>query len=286
MCRVAAWSNDVDIVGSEERVLDLPNTLLAAHTEFEVFLCDRVPVLVHHHDGKEKAEDAKEGAVNVVLDTDADLRREAKHENTGGDKGKAAKGNVAQRPPIVECSKDENYLGDDVDGDADDRKEELDDPESDLLCWRQPSNTLERGNGNEEANDKEEERADSDKLRWEEYEESVGAPCMACACPTHPERLWCAVFSKLEADKAVDEQAPEDGGAETDVDGREPLEEQQEVSTGDISSQSRSTHRVDTRVGGDDGRVEEDGEDFGNGVEVEEEDNLLAAWGGCVSDRQ
>jgi hypothetical protein len=73
---------------------------------------------------------------------------------------------------------------------------------------------------------------------------------------THPKTLGRAVLGELEADEAVDEQAPEDARAQPDVDGRED--------------------RVDGRIGGDDGRVEEDGEHLRDGVQVEEEYDLLA----------
>lgn len=46
---------------------------------------------------------------------------------------------------------------------------------------------------------------------------------------THPERFRCAILSELEADKAVDEQTPEDGCADTDVDGGEPLHKRKDT---------------------------------------------------------
>lgn len=63
----------------------------------------------------------------------ADCVAESKHENLGSDKERGAECNIADGPSVFQGSKDEDELRDDVDDNADQRPEEIYDPESDRI---------------------------------------------------------------------------------------------------------------------------------------------------------
>lgn len=183
----------------KERILDLPNCLLASNRELEILLSDRIPVLVHHHDGQEHAERAEESTVNVVLDRTADLLAKGVHQNETSDEEEQTEGDVSQWPSVIECSQHEQDLRDGVNEHASQWEDELNDPQSRLLGRRHASNALEGSERDKEADTKQQKRRESKE----------------------PQRLGCSVFRKLESDKPIDEQTPKDGCFQSDIHGRE-----------------------------------------------------------------
>ena len=61
-----------------------------------------VTYLVHHHDTEKVADSSKEQAVQVVADSSADLGTESVKNDLAYNEEKQAKGNVTQRPAVVE----------------------------------------------------------------------------------------------------------------------------------------------------------------------------------------
>lgn len=106
---------------------------------------------VNHHDGKEEAKDTEKGAVDVVLDTNANLLGEAKHQDARSDKGGDAESNVSERPSVIKCTKNKNDLREGVDRHTNDGEQQLHDPKADLFRGREAADGLERAQGDEEA---------------------------------------------------------------------------------------------------------------------------------------
>lgn len=77
---------------------------------------------------------------------------------------------------------------------------------------------------------------------------------------THPKTYGGAILIELEANEAVDENAPIKGANSASVHCSEP--------------------RVNRMVGRNDGGIEEDGEELDKHVDVEEQDDLLASDSG------
>ena len=98
---------------------DLPDILLGAHREFQILLGDRVPVLVHHHDGQQGTYGVEEGAIDIVFDVVADDDRENVHEDLAKDEEAKAEQDVTQGPAVVERLEHKHDLGNDVDSEKD-----------------------------------------------------------------------------------------------------------------------------------------------------------------------
>ena len=125
---------------------------------------DGIPVLVHHHDAKEHAQCEEEEAVDVVFDGVADGDAERKEEDLcDGEKG-GAKDDVADRPAVVEGAEDEDELGYDVDHGADERPEDVDDPESGRGHVVEPCEPFEGGDRDEEGGAEDAETRDAEEL--------------------------------------------------------------------------------------------------------------------------
>lgn len=127
----------------EERVLDFPYGRLVPDGELEIFLRDRVPILVHHHDGKQHAEREDEHAVDVVLYCVADLDAECEQDDLGHGEECSPEKDVANRPPVIERPPYENDLEDDVQDNADDWPNEVNDEQSDGVLEAESSVALE-----------------------------------------------------------------------------------------------------------------------------------------------
>jgi len=106
-----------------------------------------------HHDGKERAQRVEEGPVEVVRHGVADRVAEAVQEDLANDPERRAEQDVADRPPVVERAPHEEQLCDDVDDDAGEVEDELEDPEA---CWgggREARGVLERADRDQADND-------------------------------------------------------------------------------------------------------------------------------------
>ena len=64
---------NVPILLRRQQLPDLPIALLGPDTELQILARDRVPVLIHHHDGQQIAYRGEEQPVEVVLRAFADL---------------------------------------------------------------------------------------------------------------------------------------------------------------------------------------------------------------------
>lgn len=106
----------LQVSGGEEKV------------EAEETYSNRVPVLVHHHDTEEDAELREEEPINIVLDCVAYGRAECEEDDHTNDPKGGAKDDIADGPAVLQRAEDENELRDNVDGHADERPEEVDDP--------------------------------------------------------------------------------------------------------------------------------------------------------------
>lgn len=83
------------------RLLDFPNVLLCANREFQIFLGDRIPVLVDHHNSKQGANGAKEGTVDIMLDFITNIDRKDIQDDLTNNKEGDTKQNITQWPSIV-----------------------------------------------------------------------------------------------------------------------------------------------------------------------------------------
>ena len=135
----------------QEGLFDFPNCCLAANTEFEILLRDRVPVLVDHHDTEEHAESEEEETVNVVFDGIADCHAEGEEDNLGDSEEGGTEEDITNRPPVVECTGHEDELGDDIYDDADGWPDKVDDPKGERVCVVEAGEAFECRDGEEEA---------------------------------------------------------------------------------------------------------------------------------------
>ena len=135
----------------QEGLLHFPNSCLAANTEFEVLLSDRVPVLVDHHDTEKHAESEEEETVNVVLDSIANCHAEGEEDNLGDSEEGGTKEDITNWPPVVECADHKDELRNDVYEDANGRPDKVDDPKGDRFCIIESGEAFECRDREEEA---------------------------------------------------------------------------------------------------------------------------------------
>lgn len=102
-----------------QQLLHFPVIHPGADRELEVLLGDRVPVLVHHHDGEQVARGSEEETVEVVRDALADGRAEGVENNLAGDEEEDAEANVSQGPAVLQRARDQEDLHEHVDGQLD-----------------------------------------------------------------------------------------------------------------------------------------------------------------------
>lgn len=85
-----------------------------------------------------------------MLDSIADGDAERKQEDLGDSKEGSSENNITNGPPVVQCSENEGELGDDVDYDADEGPEDVDDPETDGFLKIEAGKPFEGGDCYEE----------------------------------------------------------------------------------------------------------------------------------------
>jgi hypothetical protein len=66
--------------------------------------------LVDHHDGQEIAESSKEKSIQVMLDVVADDIAELVQEDLSDDEDQHAEGDMAERPAVIQCVRDQEEL--------------------------------------------------------------------------------------------------------------------------------------------------------------------------------
>ena len=119
---------------------------------------------IDHHHRQQHAEDAKECAVDVVLHAVADLRAETKHKDESSHVEEDSKSDVSKRPSIIKGSNDQDDLRQDVNRNANDREQELDNEKPHDRCWSHASHTLESRNCDEKADSEYDCRANAERL--------------------------------------------------------------------------------------------------------------------------
>jgi hypothetical protein len=85
-----------------------------------------------------------------------------------------AEDDVANRPAVIERAEDEHELRDSVDDGADERPEDVDDPECDGLGEAEAGEALEGRDGEEEGNAKDDQTRDAEELGWDVSARFVG----------------------------------------------------------------------------------------------------------------
>lgn len=89
-----------------------------------------------------------------MLDRVADGHTEGKHNDLRDGKEGGSEDDVSNGPAVLEGAEDKDQLRDDVDDGANERPEYVDDPQPQRFCEAEASEALECGNGDEEANAK------------------------------------------------------------------------------------------------------------------------------------
>lgn len=96
-----------------------------------------------HHDGEQRAQGVEERPVQIVRHGVADRVTEREQEYLPDDPERCAKDDVGDWPPVVERTQDEDELCDDVDDDAGEVEDELEDPEARGGRFREAGGILE-----------------------------------------------------------------------------------------------------------------------------------------------
>ena len=99
-----------------------------------------------------------------MLDRVANGDRERKEDDLRDGEERSAKHNVADRPAVLERAEDEDELRDDVDDGADQRPEDVDDPEPQWLVVFEAGEALECRNCNKERDSKYDEAGYPEEL--------------------------------------------------------------------------------------------------------------------------
>ena len=100
-----------------------------------------------------------------MLDGVADGDREREEDDLRDGEERSAEHDVANRPAVLERAEDEDELRDDVDDGADERPEDVDDPQSDRLRKVEPCDLLEGGDGDKERHTERDERRYPEELQ-------------------------------------------------------------------------------------------------------------------------
>ena len=133
----------------------------ASHTTHR----DAVPVFVDHHDAQEYAQREEEQAVDVVFDGVAYRRAAREQDNLRDGEERGAEHDVADRPAVLERAEDEDELRDDVDDGADQRPEDVDDPEPQGLVVFEAGEAIEGRDCDEEGDTEDDEAGYPEELR-------------------------------------------------------------------------------------------------------------------------
>ena len=99
-----------------------------------------------------------------MLDRITDRRAEREQQHLAAPKERRAEYDVADGPPVVQGAEDEDELGDDVHGDAEERPEEVDDEQGDGFGVVEAEFLLEGGDGDEEGDGEYEEAGYAEEL--------------------------------------------------------------------------------------------------------------------------
>jgi hypothetical protein len=118
---------------------------------------DVIPVLVHHHDAQEHAQSEEEESINIMLNGVADRNAEGEQKDLAASEEDGAEDDVADGPAVLEGTEDEDELGDDVHGDADDGPQKVDHEERHRLREGESELAFEGADGDEHAEPKDEE---------------------------------------------------------------------------------------------------------------------------------
>ena len=187
---VGVTAVSVVLAASRQQLLDLPVVHARADRELEVLPRDRVPVLVHHHDGQQVARRGEEEAVHVVRHGVADGRAERVEDDLADDEEEDAEADVAQRPAVLQRARHQQDLQHHVHEELDRVQQVQDHEQSDGVGRAQTGPALEGGQGDQERDDEGGGRAESH----------------------HPQRQRCPILVQLEPDEAVDHEACDHGG--------------------------------------------------------------------------
>lgn len=160
------------VVCSQRLILDFPDGNLGSDRELEILplldhvisfrapnmisftYSDAVPVFVDHHDAEQHAEREEKEAIDVVFDgvADGDAEREQDHLSDGEKRG--SEHDISNRPTVFKRSEDEDKLGNDVNDGADQRPQDVDDPQGDGVRVAEYGILLEGGDSEEERDTK------------------------------------------------------------------------------------------------------------------------------------
>lgn len=154
--------------------------------------CLDVSYLVDHHDGQQIAYRGKEQAVQVVAHGNANLGAESIEDDLAGNKKEDAKGNVAQRPPILQRPDHKQDLHADIDKELNGVEQVQDDKQTNRVGRTKPSPSPKGCQRYQEGDGKGNEGAE----------------------PHHPHRERRAVLVQLETNEAIDEQARHHGAGQ------------------------------------------------------------------------
>ena len=156
--------------------------------------------LVDHHDCEEVAHSGKYKAVHIVGNTLTYCLAEGVDENLANNEEEDAKGNVTQRPSVLESSHNEQDLHDDVDCEEYGTEDVEDDEEADGVVRTQPGPALESQDADDKSDGEHGGRADSEK----------------------PDTQECTIFVQLEADETGNHEGDASGGSEAILHSNEP----------------------------------------------------------------
>jgi hypothetical protein len=233
-----------------------------------------------HHHRQQRAKRMEERPIDVVRDSAANRVAERKQQHLGDDPERRSKDDIANRPAVVEGPDHEDELGDDVDDDAGEVEDELENKETGGGGGGEAGAVLEGADGDEADNDTDDGGRALEKLQ---QNTSVTDGKAQRGRAANPKRQRCSVLDNLETDEAVYEQAPVRRACQPSVDGSEPLRRRQKrVSTLSRARKDAKTDLVDGRARRDDTRVEEDGDELDEEVQVEKDEDFLSSDGGVL----
>lgn len=155
---VVIYGTSLIIFGKE--LLHFPIPLFCAYAEFKIFFGDRVPVLVKgqqtsekvwayhkylidHHDGQQVAYRSEKQPVKVMRDSFAKDVTEDVENYLANNEEKNPKGDISERPSILQCVRDKYDLHDQVHEQADAIEEVEHHEETQGICRTHSRFTLE-----------------------------------------------------------------------------------------------------------------------------------------------
>lgn len=149
--------------------------------------------LVDHHDGQQIANRGKEQAVQVVAHGNANLGAESIENDLAGDEEEDAKGNITQRPPVLQRSDNKQDLHANVDKELNGVEQVQDDKQTNSVGRTNARPSFKGGQRDEEGNGKGNNRAE----------------------PQHPHRQRRAILIQLKAHEPINQQTRHDRAGQT-----------------------------------------------------------------------